>query len=225
MAHGVDPELDAWGNLDFNGDSVHSGQEMLAVAFQRDFAKTFEWLQAQPPSRERDRWLSHGVWSDDFEQKIRAFDSLSPEAQAANADYMVQSAYNRFGGNKNVDKVESWVKELPPGDTRVAAIRKMVERQVDQAPERMDGILNEWPTGSDREAAIGGLVDYLAWKEPSQAIELARQLADPRVRANAYGQIASSWSYSDRPAVRRWIADEPAFSDNQKRTLLRMYGD
>ena len=91
--------------------------------------------------------------------------------------------------------------------TRARTIREMVDRQADEA-ERVDTILNEWPAGPDREAAMGGIVNHLAWKNPAQAIEFAR-----------------SWSYSDRAAVRRWNSDEPAFSTVQKRILLRIYFD
>jgi hypothetical protein len=223
--HGIDPGTEAWGNLDFSGDSVHAAQSMLAVAFKRDFSKTFDWILAQPSSPQRDRWLSWGLGSQDFKQTLQAFDSLSPEAQASNADYIVRSCYNPFLGNTNVSKVESWVKALPPGDTRAAAIRAMVDRQADQAPERVDEILNEWPTGPDREAALGGVASYLTWKNPARAVEFARQLTDPTARVTAFDLIARGWSYSDRAAVLRWIADEPAFSAVQKRVLLRMYGE
>jgi hypothetical protein len=35
-----------------------------------------------------------------------------------------------------------------------------------------------------------GIVNHLAWKDPSRAIEFARQLADPTVRVTAFEQIA-----------------------------------
>ena len=195
-------------------------QSLLSVAFGKDRAGTLAWVLSQPASTERDAMLRNGLWggrSDEpFAEKLQIYAELTPQGQAAAMWEMIESSTR----NGDFSRAEPWVKSLPAGAARQAAIRALVTWQTATAPERIDTIASEWPAGQDRDAVMRGVVPSL-YSNPQRALDFARQVTDPVARESTFDRIARSWINQDKTAARAWIASAPELSAEQKRTLLR----
>ena len=217
--NGVDLN-DAKINVLNGGYFGNAWQPLLSVAFNKDRAGTLAWVLSQPASTERDAMLRNGIWGGrgvtPFEEKLQIYDELTPQGQTAAMWEMVESSTR----NGDFSRVEPWVKSLPAGAARQAAIRALVTWQTATAPDRIDTIVSDWPAGQDRDAVMRGIVPSL-YSNPQRALNFARQVADPVARELVFDRIARSWINQDKPAARAWIASAPELSAQQRRTLLR----
>ena len=216
VAHGVD--VGEAKSMLYVGDDGTRYYPLLSTAFQSDRAKTLAWARAQPRSPERDTLLSEGIWGGTTEQNIEVFNELTPAGQAAAAARMMPSSFQNDTG-----RMEPWVKALPAGAARRAAIQSLANNQADKAPESLDTLADAWPAGADRDAALKGMVWSVMHNEPRRALDFARRMGDPATREYLLESAAGSWFRQDEAAARAWIVSTPELSAEQKRVLIRQH--
>ena len=215
VANGVDLN-DARIYVFNGGDFGGAWRPLSMVAFEHDRAGTLDWLRAQPASTERDAMLRNGMWSGGFDEKLQIYAELTPPGQAAAAGEFVEWSTR----NGDFSQSEPWVKSLPAGEARQAAIRALASSQTSTAPDHIDMIADDWPAGPDRDAALRGVASSL-YNDPPRALGFARRVSDPAARESTFDRIARQWISRDKTAALAWIASAPELSADQRRALLR----
>jgi hypothetical protein len=212
-ANGIDPtDVKA---VSFYGSTDEPMWNTLAsVAFQKDSAKTLEWLRSQPESAERDRMMREGIWGGSAEAKIQIYSELTPQGRIDEAQRTAM-----WLARANVDRAEAWVKDLEAGQARTSAVQGLLSYQVNNSPERSDELAEAWAAGPDRDAALRGIA--IAQEDPYRGMEFARKVGDAAGRELAFESIARSWLRRDRSSAREWIASTQDLAPWQKRVLLR----
>jgi hypothetical protein len=216
-ANGVNV-LEAKAFVYFGDDGGVGWNSLLSTAFERDRAKTLEWLRAQPPSADRDRMLMEGIWSGNTEEKLQIYGELTAWGQTQAAARMVEGSY-RSDGDRG--QSEAWVRDQPAGPAKQAAIRGFCARETGNGPERVEEIAAAWPLGAERDAALRGITDSFSYNNPARAIEFARRISAAPVREAATERVAQVWLSRDKDAARAWIGATSDLSAEQKRVLLR----
>ena len=220
-ANGVDlSEAKAFVHFGDNGGV--GWNSLLNAAFDSDRIKTLAWLRAQPASAERDLMLRDGIWSGTVEEKFQIYAELTPQGQAEAAASIVQSSQHQ---RTDTGQIEPWVKALPAGAARKAAIQYLALIQANNSPERIEALADEWSAGPDRDAALRGIVRSFSNNDPRRALDFARRVSAPEARQSTFETIAQNWLSRDEPAARVWITSAPEFSAEQKRVLLRQYDE
>ena len=105
----------------------------------------------------------------------------------------------------------------------MTAIRDLSFRQAVNSPDGQDAIMESWPVGSDRDAALRGVAAYLSQSEPGRALEFAQQINEPTARWKAYVNLAPMWLAQDEPSARRWIDSTSEFSADEKNAVIRRF--
>ena len=204
----------------FDDSGSVSWNSLVGTAFDSDRTKTLGWLRTQPASPERDAMLRDGIWSGTEEQKIAIYAELTPEGRADAVGNLVQSFYS-----DKPERAEAWVKALPAGAVRAAAVQSLTYHQADNAPERLDTLADAWPAGPDRDAATRAIATTLSRNDPRRALEFARRVGDSAAREMTFEYVVQSWSYRDQPAARAWIVSALELSAEHKRVLLRQFDE
>ena len=217
VAHEIDVS-EAKAILQFNDTGSFMFNPLLNAAFQSEWEKALVWVRAQPRSSERDTMLNAGIWSGSAEQKVEIFNELTPAGQATAAAEMVESSSRNGTGS-----MEPWIKALPAGAARRAAIKTLASHQAGNAPESIDTLADTWPAGADRDAALTGLLWSITQNEPRRALDFARRMGDPAAREYLLESAAGSWFRQDETAARAWIVGTPELSAEQKRVLIRQH--
>ena len=207
--------------IEYFGDNGGNGwNSLVSIAFGSDPAQTLAWLRTQPASPERDAMLRQGIWRVTAEEKFRIYAELTPAGRAEAAGDLVRSAFEN-----GTSDIQQWVKTQPPGAARKSAIWWLAYYQVSNVSESIETAADAWPAGSDRDAALSGMVLFLAQNDPRRALEIARRVSGASARETVFESVASSWSYRDEPAARAWVSSAPEFSAEQKRVLLRQFDE
>jgi len=207
--------------LVYYGDNEGGGwNSLMNIAMNRDHDKVLAWVCAQPASPERDAMLRDGVWNGGSAQRLELYAQLTPEGRASAAGNVVTGLYR-----EDRERALAWTKDLPPGPERTAAVRSLVSREVYYASDRLDALVNEWPAGSDRDAALGSVAARLVQNEPMRALDFARRVSDPVARETAFYQLASLWYYRDETTARAWLAGTAEIPAESKRVLLRQFDE
>jgi hypothetical protein len=201
-----------------SGDGNYNWHSLIDTAFERDHTKTLAWLRTQPASPERGAMLNEGLWKGTPEQKIAAYSDITPERQAAAVASLVQSF--RIS---DPAPLEPWIKEMPPGPARTAAIQNFATLQAARTPEQINTFAEAWSAGADRNAALRGIAISLAYDEPVRALQFARRLEDSNAREATFADIASSWLRADATSARAWLASTPEIPAESKRVLIRQF--
>jgi hypothetical protein len=190
---------------------------LLDAAFKSDPAKTFDWVRANATSSERDSMLSQGIWNATPEVGLQIYAELTPKNQAAVVRNLVDLLFKNGAG-----ETESWVKAQPPGAARQTAIEALSQNQAANMPDRMDALIDAWPAGPDRDAAMKGVAWGIYGSDPRRALDLAGHLSDATTRESSIENLARAWlSGDDEPSARAWVVSAPDLSAEQKRVLLR----
>lgn len=208
---------EAKGFMNF-GENRVSMRMLMVMAFARDREKTMDWICSQPASAERDAMLQSGIRSGSMEQRFQLYSELTPAGQASAATELVRASFE--SGSDSVSKAQDWMRDLPPGPARVAAIKAFTEVEVGN-PDRFTEIAQSWPPGPDRDAANRVFVQSLASQDSSRALEFARQITSPAMRESAFEEIAYRWLSKDKAVARAWITTAPELTVEQKRVLLK----
>lgn len=190
--------------------------DLVDIAFRSDFKKTFDWVLSRPASSERDVMLNSVMWRGTLEQKLEGYSAVTPEERQDAASTIVASFNNQGPG-----PVEAWVKSLPPGEGRIGAVANLISLQYDAAPERIATLADEWPNVVDRNVALSGLANNIAYENPRRALDFARLMRPSTGRDAAFEHIATQWLNHDEAAARAWMASTRELSAEQKRVLLR----
>jgi hypothetical protein len=111
----------------------------------------------------------------------------------------------------------------PPGATRNAAVGRLVNLQLQSTPERVDTLVDAWPAGPERDSALGNLVSNVSYKDPKQALDFARRIADTTQRDTAVERAARGWLSRDERAARAWLSSTQELTPGVKRVLLREF--
>jgi hypothetical protein len=211
--------------ITYYGDDGGLGwNSLVSTAFGSDRDKTLTWLRSQPPSAKRDSLLMEGTWGGSMEQRCAIYAELTPESRKRAVGNVIE-AYFGIRGGTGVSEAESWVKGLPAGPERVAGVQALVSLQLNNKPERVDSIAEEWPAGPERDAAFRGISTAISYNDPARGLEFARRISSPDVRSNAFAQIAGSWLYRNETAARAWISTTPELSADDKRVLIRQFDE
>jgi hypothetical protein len=158
--------------------------------------------------------LRNGIWNASAEDRIQIYSELTPQGRI-DAGRSIATYFSR----SDPVRAEAWVKELPAGPARVAAVHGFVAYQASYSPDRSAELVEAWPTGPERNAALRAVAS--AQTDPIRGMEFARRVDDPAVRELAFESIARNWMYRDKAAAAAWIASSPDLAPWQKRLLLR----
>jgi hypothetical protein len=197
-----------------------SWYSLISTAFHNDREKTLAWLRSQPASAERDSLLRSGLWNGPLAQRIEIYNELTPASQKE----AVWSLVNGFA-ETDMSAAETWVKGLPVGDVRCAAVQNLAMRQADDTPERLDAFADAWPAGPEQDAALLGISNAVTEEDPKRGLDFAARISNPQTRFKAFAQIANSWLSSNESAARAWIARASEFTPDQKRVLIRQFDE
>jgi hypothetical protein len=193
---------------------------LISTAFESDKEKTLAWLRSQPASNDRDSLLMDGIWQGSLEQRFAIYAELAPSARKRAVDSVINGSRGT-----DVSQMEAWVKGLPAGDERTAAVRSLTSLQIRNDPELASSLAENWPAGPERDAAFRGIAMNFSQTDPPRAFEFARNITDPDARSNALVNIAWSWQYRNAAATRAWVSSTPDLSADDKRVLLREFDE
>ncbi|MEO8350411.1 MAG: hypothetical protein ABI680_01690 [Chthoniobacteraceae bacterium] len=197
------------------GGGYWSGRSILERALATNSTKTIEWVRAQPASAERTRLLTQSVGNAPVELSREIFNELPPDFQFIAAPTVAYQI-----ADSGIDDAVSWTKELAAGSVREHAITGMVGILGRRANDQLDSLLEQYPVGADRDAALRGAVQA-SWGKQTQGLSYAQSISDPAIREQAFRQVASSWLNSEPAAARVWLDGTNELSPDVKKMLVR----
>lgn len=118
------------------------------------------------------------------------------------------------------DDAIAWARENASGPARENVVTALVSALARNSSENLDTVLNQFPTGADRDAALRGAAQS-KWSNPEEAMPYAERITDPVLREKTFRSIAGNWFYRDGPAARSWLAGTQELSPEVKAMLLR----
>ena len=220
-ASGLEPsDIKALNNFGVNN---FGWNPLVGTALEHDRAGTLAWLRAQPASPQRDAMLGDALWqntSAPMTQRLEVFAALSPEGQARSTERVVLGLLD-----ESRDRAAAWIKSLPSGAARSAAVWQLAYCESYSAPDQLDTLAEAWPAGPDRDAAWRGLALKVSRIDSNRALDYVRRIGDPSAREAAFYRTARTWLGRDATAARAWLADTPEISAESKRVLLRLHDE
>jgi hypothetical protein len=109
-----------------------------------------------------------------------------------------------------------WLKTQPSNAENLQSIAyAWVQKDVAKATEWINGIDN----GTDKDKAIGYVVDHIQVTHPDVARAWIAGIHDEKKRNEAYGDLASVWFVFDPVAARKWLSTAPVPDDMRSRIM------
>ncbi len=159
--------------------------------------------------------LGQSLYRLDSELALDVFRDLSPDAQK-NASWSISYKLGEMGQ----DEAIAWARTEVAGPARENVIAGLVSTLGRRSSETIDTVVAQFPSGADRDAALGGAVQAL-WAKPTDGLPYAQRISDPVIRERTFRSLASGWLYRDGPAARAWLDATTELAPDVKAMLMR----
>ncbi len=210
IAHGL--ELDQSSSL---GGGYWSARSLLERALESDSGKQSNGFEHNPQARRERACLPNQSGTRPWKLRERFSMNCRPIFR--------QSRLPTFAdriAETGTDEAVSWTKELTAGSIREKAITAIVSSLGRESSEQRDSLIEQYPVGADRDAALRGVVQA-SWGKQTQGLSFAQRISDPAMREQAFRQVASSWLNSEPTAARVWLEGTNELSPDVKKMLVR----
>jgi hypothetical protein len=182
---------------------------VLEEAMEEDDSGTLDWIRSLPDPSTRARLLERALTVDSpltelplAEDRTKTIAELLP---AIPADARDQVAYEMAKNFDSFETARAWADQLSDPISRAAVIEAAVEDHGDEWDDDVEGMLNQFPKGYQRDAALRGL----AGCQPSdEGVETAMRIQNPKTRHLVLDLIVSEWLDSDPDEAQAWLINQ-----------------
>jgi hypothetical protein len=198
-------------------DRMDTAREVIGSAMDKHAGKTLAWIESLPPGDERNRLLEGALSADSAftsppvsrENATRVAGLLAQLPRSAQERTAYQLGWSSGHGGK-LEHVVAWLPQLKEPQLRMAAVEAAVQYRYRANPTNEAQILETFPDGPERDAALRAIALYQQEKQPAQAASKALQIADESTRRELLGDVISAWRVSEPQKAWAWLDLNPS---------------